>query len=101
MVMNGWQMKLMSLRTLPAKIGILLITIYRYMISPVMANRCRYYPSCSGYALTAVRRFGLLGGCYLAIRRLLRCHPWHEGGYDPVPNKLSKTLMTCCKDKLT
>jgi len=62
-----------------------LINGYRYLLSPWLGSHCRFYPSCSSYALTAVERHGALRGSGLALRRLLRCHPWHEGGIDPVP----------------
>ena len=58
---------------------------YQLALSPLLGPRCRFYPSCSQYALEAVARFGVLRGAWLAARRLGRCHPWHEGGYDPVP----------------
>ena len=61
------------------------IIAYRRWISPALPARCRFYPSCSAYALEAVARHGALRGTVLAIRRLLRCHPFHPGGYDPVP----------------
>lgn len=64
---------------------ILLITLYRWLISPVLGSRCRFYPSCSQYAQTSLQRFGILAGLYLTARRLLRCHPWHAGGVDLVP----------------
>lgn len=67
------------------KILIFLIRAYQYLLSPLMGPSCRFYPSCSCYALEAIERHGTFKGCWLAIRRLLRCHPWHPGGVDPVP----------------
>ena len=67
------------------KLLILLISAYRYLISPLLGNHCRFYPSCSSYAMTAIERFGAARGSWLALRRLSRCHPWHPGGIDPVP----------------
>ena len=61
------------------------IVAYRRWVSPAMPARCRFYPSCSAYALEAVAVHGALRGIWLALRRLLRCHPFHPGGYDPVP----------------
>jgi putative membrane protein insertion efficiency factor len=68
---------------------ILLWTIrgYQLAISPMIGPRCRFYPSCSCYAHTAIERFGVVRGIWLGVRRLLRCHPFAEGGYDPVPDK--------------
>ena len=63
----------------------LLLRAYRAVISPLYGEVCRYYPSCSAYALEAVTRHGSLRGSWLAARRLARCHPWAPGGYDPVP----------------
>lgn len=63
------------------------IKIYQYAISPFLGSHCRYYPSCSHYAVESVQRHGALKGLWMALRRLSRCHPWHEGGYDPVPEK--------------
>ena len=62
-----------------------LIKGYQKFISPMMAPHCRFTPTCSEYAMMAIREFGALKGSYLAIRRLLKCHPFHEGGIDPVP----------------
>ena len=64
---------------------VLLLRGYRYTISPLYGQVCRYHPSCSAYALEAVRVHGSARGSWLAVRRLARCHPWAAGGYDPVP----------------
>jgi hypothetical protein len=64
---------------------ILLLKAYRLLVSPLYGNVCRYHPSCSAYALRAVEVHGAVKGSWLAARRLLRCHPWAPGGYDPVP----------------
>lgn len=69
------------------QILIALIKLYRYAISPYLAPSCRYTPTCSSYAIEAVQRFGVFRGSWLAIRRIGRCHPWHEAGYDPVPDQ--------------
>ena len=62
-----------------------LIRVYQYALSPMLGARCRFAPSCSDYAIEALRRHGFLKGLWLAVRRVGRCHPWHPGGYDPVP----------------
>ncbi|MCC7305224.1 MAG: membrane protein insertion efficiency factor YidD [Alphaproteobacteria bacterium] len=63
-----------------------LIRAYRFCISPLLGPACRFHPSCSAYALEALERHGAIKGSYLAIKRLLRCHPWHRGRiHDPVP----------------
>jgi putative membrane protein insertion efficiency factor len=64
-----------------------IIKAYRALVSPWMGQHCRFHPTCSSYALTAIERFGTLRGVWLTLLRLLRCHPWHEGGVDPVPEK--------------
>ena len=63
----------------------LLIRGYRYSLSPFLGASCRFHPSCSAYALEAIERHGALRGVWIAVRRLIRCHPWNPGGYDPVP----------------
>lgn len=64
-----------------------LIKVYQYLISPLLGPHCRFYPSCSHYAVEAIDRHGVPYGSYLALRRLSRCHPWHPGGIDPVPQE--------------
>jgi putative membrane protein insertion efficiency factor len=61
------------------------IRAYQLAISPMLGNRCRFYPSCSDYSMEALQRHGVFRGLWLAVRRIGRCHPWHPGGYDPVP----------------
>ncbi|OIP78916.1 MAG: membrane protein insertion efficiency factor YidD [Oscillatoriales cyanobacterium CG2_30_44_21] len=69
------------------KIFILPIQFYRSFISPLFPPRCRFQPTCSQYAITAIDRFGVQKGGILAIKRVCSCHPWHIGGYDPVPEE--------------
>ena len=64
---------------------IFLIACYRTCLSPFLGNNCRFYPSCSSYAQDAIETHGAIKGSGLALRRLGKCHPWHEGGVDPVP----------------
>ena len=63
------------------------LRVYQKLISPLIPPACRFAPSCSEYTYQSVDRFGVPRGLYLALRRLLRCHPWHTGGEDPVPEK--------------
>ena len=77
-------------RTGPVAAALLgLLHAYQRWVSPLFAPHCRYYPSCSSYAVTAVTRFGAARGSWLALRRLGRCHPLHAGGVDPVPDRSS------------
>lgn len=67
-----------------------LIEGYRLLLSPLLGPRCRFYPSCSAYAIDAISHHGVFKGGYLMCRRLLRCHPLNPGGFDPVPNSCRK-----------
>ena len=72
-----------------------LIYGYRTLVSPFTPGSCRYAPTCSAYALEAVGRFGAVKGGWLAVRRIARCHPWGESGYDPVPD--APTARPTCR----
>ncbi|MFL0797711.1 MAG: membrane protein insertion efficiency factor YidD [Cellvibrionaceae bacterium] len=67
------------------KIVLVILRGYQLLISPFLGNNCRFYPSCSEYSMEAIDKHGLIKGSYLTVRRLLKCHPWHSGGCDPVP----------------
>lgn len=71
--------------TAPRRLGMGVIRAYQRFISPALPPRCRFAPSCSQYALEAVERYGLAKGVWLGVRRIVKCHPFHPGGYDPVP----------------
>ena len=70
---------------------LLLIKGYQYLLSPLLGNNCRFYPSCSDYLREAMERYGLVKGGYLSLLRIVKCHPYHEGGYDPVPKQETQT----------
>lgn len=67
------------------KVLIGLIKLYQWCLSPFLGSSCRFFPSCSNYAVEAIKKHGALKGGYLTVTRLARCHPWCEGGHDPVP----------------
>jgi hypothetical protein len=73
-----------------AKILIYLVRGYRLVFSPFVGMHCRFQPSCSLYMIEAIERFGAIRGVWLGLRRLSRCHPWHQGGLDPVPELNTK-----------
>lgn len=80
-----------------------LVKGYRLLLSPWLGGACRFEPSCSIYAIGALERHGALGGSYLTLRRLVRCHPWCEGGHDPVPvtvpTLFSSLISPSCEKK--
>jgi putative membrane protein insertion efficiency factor len=83
------------LRTgLVARALILALRLYQLTISPLLGPTCRFYPSCSAYAVEAVKHHGVIKGMGLALRRLLRCHPWHPGGVDPVPTSSVSSIWS-------
>lgn len=83
-----------TLRTVLIWIAIVPIRIYQYVISPLLPTSCRHVPSCSQYAIEALKVHGIIRGTYLAAHRILRCHPWGTHGYDPVPPKPYKIIKT-------
>lgn len=68
-----------------ARLMLMLVRVYQYVLSPYFGTQCRFSPTCSHYAVDALTQYGALKGGWLTSRRLLRCHPWHSGGFDPVP----------------
>ena len=80
---------------------LLLLRIYQLCISPFLGQNCRFYPSCSSYAIEAITLHGSLKGLFLTVRRLLKCHPFHSGGYDPVPPlKKSEAVTPSCNHQI-
>ena len=68
-----------------ARLLLMLLAVYRIALSPFLGRNCRFSPSCSDYASEAVTRHGAAKGAWLSVKRITRCHPWHPGGFDPVP----------------
>ncbi|HEY5456693.1 MAG TPA: membrane protein insertion efficiency factor YidD [Acidothermaceae bacterium] len=77
----------------PAQLLVVPIEGYRRFISPFLGQRCRFAPSCSAYAVTAIKTHGAIRGLWLAARRIARCHPWNPGGFDPVPPPRSANFV--------
>jgi len=69
----------------PQSIAVYIIKAYQYLLSPLLGNNCRFNPTCSFYAIEAINRFGVIKGCWLTSKRILKCHPLNAGGSDPVP----------------
>ena len=65
----------------------LIIRAYQLLISPYLGNNCRFYPTCSNYAIISIKKFGIFKSIFLIIKRIFKCHPWGDSGYDPVPDK--------------
>ena len=74
------------------KVLVMLLKGYQYLVSPWFGQTCRFYPSCSCYAIEAIEKRGVLMGLWLTVRRIGRCHPWHPGGFDQVPEKCDAKL---------
>ena len=68
-----------------------LIRLYQIILSPLLGQRCRFLPTCSSYAYDSIKTHGIGRGVWLSIKRIGKCHPWHQGGYDPVPNNQKKS----------
>jgi len=68
------------------------IRLYKKLVSPLLGDHCRFYPSCSDYAYEAIKKYGIFLGLFLALRRLFKCHPWHPGGIDFVPDKFGEKI---------
>ena len=65
-------------------IAISLINLYKYLISPLLGNNCRYLPTCSEYTKESIKKYGVIKGFWLGLKRIVKCHPWGKGGYDPI-----------------
>jgi putative membrane protein insertion efficiency factor len=74
----------MPLFKLPARVCIITVKTYQYVVSPLLPPSCRFFPTCSEYTIQAIEKYGALRGGFLGLRRILRCHPYSRGGYDPV-----------------
>ena len=79
-----WRIEMKKIGNFVKRIMILMIRFYQKFISPLFPPTCRFYPTCSTYFIQALEKYGVIKGTYLGIKRILKCHPWHEGGYDPL-----------------
>ena len=80
-----------KLKQLPRQLALALIRFYRFWISPMIGPHCRFEPTCSQYAVTAIENYGAVLGFWLTLKRLGKCHPFHQGGLDPVPQSLDRS----------
>ena len=78
---------------LPRNLIVVVLRLYRAVISPLYGDVCRYYPSCSSYALQAIQQYGVVRGSWMGMRRIARCHPWAAGGVDDVPVRVRSNLV--------
>ena len=89
---KDWKVKCdRNLERLPKRVALALIRFYRHWISPMIGPHCRFEPTCSQYAMTAIEKYGAIRGFWLTLRRIGKCHPFHPGGFDPVPNGLDRS----------
>jgi putative membrane protein insertion efficiency factor len=84
----------LRLSQLPKTVAIASIRGYQFIASPWVGNQCRFYPSCSNYAIDAYQHYGFIKGSWLSTKRILKCNPWHSGGIDLVPKETSHSLST-------
>ncbi len=81
-----------GIASIPAKAAILLVKGYQKLLSPWLGQRCRFHPSCSNYCIEALQQHGMVRGLWLGLKRILKCQPFHPGGYDPVPERKNKPI---------
>ncbi len=84
---------------LPSRITICLIRFYQVFISPLLGDNCRFYPSCSSYAIKSISRFGFSRGLILSLLRIIKCGPWNSGGFDPVPDEFPRFFCGFSENK--
>lgn len=90
--MKAWHTLVKGARWLVGQCLVLMVRIYQYTLSPFLGPRCRFWPSCSSYAIEAIQVHGPLKGSWMAVKRVMRCHPGSDGGMDPVPGGRSEAL---------
>ncbi len=78
--------------SLPSRAAILLVKLYQKTVSPFLGQRCRFHPSCSNYCIDALNQHGMVHGLWLGLKRICKCHPFHPGGYDPVPEPGNESI---------